>query len=57
MGGRSSRPYNQFMGAVLKLSNIKDKHYFYHLVEEGVARKIISQQPHPDTKQTYILLN
>lgn len=57
MGGRSSRPYNQFMGAVLKLSNIKDKHYFYHLVEEGVARKIISQQPHPETKQTYILLN
>jgi len=57
MEGRPSRPFKQFMGAALKLSHIQDPNYFYHLVEEGIAKKIISKKPHPDTKETYVILN
>ena len=56
MEGRPSRSFKQFMAVTLKLSHIVDPNYFYHLVDEGVAKKIIKKLPHPETKETYVVL-
>ena len=54
MEGRPSRPFRHFMAATLKLSHIVSPRYFYHLVEEGVARNIIDKASHPGTQETYV---
>lgn len=56
MEGRPSRSFKQFMAVTLKLSHIVDPNYFYHLVDKGVAKKIIKKLPHPETKETYVVL-
>lgn len=57
MEGRPSRPFKHFMGASLKLSHIADPNYFYHLVDVGIEKKIISKEPHPETKEAWIVFH
>ena len=57
MEGRSSRPFKHFMGASLKLSHIVDPNYFYHLVDEGISKKIISREQHPTSKEEWIVFH
>ena len=56
MEGHPSRSFKQFMAVTLKLSHIVDPNYFYRLVDEGIAKKIIKKLPHPETKETYVVL-
>ena len=52
--GRSQRPYNQVMGAAIRLSHIVDKSYYYALFEEAERRQVISSVKHPETGETFV---
>ena len=52
----SQRPYRQVMGAVLKLSNIHDKNYYYNRYKDALQQKIISEFKHPEKCETWVEL-
>ena len=44
MQKKSQRPFNEFMAAAMKMSNINDKGYFYGRLADGIAQGIIKKE-------------
>lgn len=52
--GRSSRQFNQVMGAALRLSHIESPKLYYALFNEAERRGIIRSVKHPETGDTHV---
>ena len=50
------RPYNQLMGAVLRMSNIKDKQYYYDRYKDAQQLGLIMEFKHPEKGDTWVEL-
>lgn len=55
--GRSERPYNQLMGAAMRLTNIQDGKTYYALLDDAVKQDIVRMVKHPETGETWLRYN
>lgn len=57
MEGRTQRKYNELMAVALKKCGVADAKTYYDLVKEAEEQGIIRKVIHPDTKESWVVLN
>lgn len=55
--GRSQRKFGEVMAVALKKCGLGEAKAFYELVKEAEAQGVIHKMEHPDTKETWIVLD
>ena len=57
MEGRTQRKFNELMAVALKKCGVTDAQAYYALVKEAEEQGIIRKAIHPDTKESWVVLN
>ena len=57
MEGRTQRKFNELMAVALKKCGVADAQTYYDLVKEAEEQGIIRKVIHPDTKESWVVLN
>ena len=57
MEGRTQRKFNELMAVALKKCGVTDAQSYYALVKEAEEQGIIRKAIHPDTKESWVVLN
>ena len=57
MEGHTQRRYTEVMGIALKKCGVADAQTYYDLVKEAQEQGIIRKATHPDTKESWLVLN
>jgi KaiC/GvpD/RAD55 family RecA-like ATPase len=57
MEGRTQRKFNELMAVALKKCGVADAKTYYDLVKEAEEQGIIRKVIHPDTKESWVVLN
>jgi hypothetical protein len=57
MEGRTQRKFNELMAVALKKCGVADAKTYYGLVKEAEEQGIIRKVIHPDTKESWVVLN
>ena len=55
--GRSQRKFSEVMAVALKKCGVKDAQAFYALIKEAEEKGIIHKMEHPDSKDTWIVID